>query len=228
MFGKQQRLCGSRHAYQFPGEDRRWICRVLESGNHVSMCLALGGIKDDLVEVPLEERGDDCSNLRRVESAGCSGRPAELTAGFSESHQEQCAVSAQPRKELHLVAETTERQVLIRVIDSGSGVPGPVLAVPAGEQRAHGLGLYLSRAFMRSFSGRSSLRDPLVGVCFRRRIIYLGSEGEHRRCSNQVSKQTRAYLSSTTTRCSERASAECSRPIQNVGSLELAPRSMRR
>jgi two-component system, LuxR family, sensor kinase FixL len=78
------------------------------------------------------------------------------------------AMISQPRKDLRLIVETTGRQVFIRLIDSGSGVQNPTDLFKPFQQRAEatGLGLYLSRAFMRSFQGDLHYEPTAVGACF--------------------------------------------------------------
>jgi signal transduction histidine kinase len=65
------------------------------------------------------------------------------------------ALLTQPRRELTLTARVEEQRVVVRVRDTGGGVAHPdSLFRPFQQQaKASGLGLYLSRAFMRSFRG---------------------------------------------------------------------------
>ena len=77
-------------------------------------------------------------------------------------------MSMQPRKHLLLSVETLDRQIFVRVIDSGSGVRAPADLFKPFQQRAEstGLGLYLSRAFMRSFRGDLRYEATAQGACF--------------------------------------------------------------
>jgi signal transduction histidine kinase len=122
-----------------------------------------------IVKSPLEEMGitfdiSTESNLPEV----LADRPSLMQVFLNLIKNSERAVSAQPHKELHLVAETTERQVLIRVIDSGSGVQNPGDLFKPFQRRAEatGLGLYLSRAFMRSFQGDLRYEPTATGACF--------------------------------------------------------------
>jgi C4-dicarboxylate-specific signal transduction histidine kinase len=78
------------------------------------------------------------------------------------------ALSPKKDKRLSVSARSEGHRVLVEFIDNGGGVDKPEqLFHPfqAGAQQS-GLGLYLSRAFMRSFGGElryNALRD---GACF--------------------------------------------------------------
>jgi two-component system, LuxR family, sensor kinase FixL len=67
----------------------------------------------------------------------------------------QRAMRDQPRRELRVTARTEQQRVTVRVQDSGGGVANPDRLFRPFQQgaQATGLGLYLSRAFMRSFRG---------------------------------------------------------------------------
>jgi len=66
--------------------------------------------------------------------------------------------------------------VVIRVIDTGCGVPDPErLFQPFQEgAEANGLGLYLSRAFLRAFDGDVVFEPRRSGCCF---AIFLATAG---------------------------------------------------
>ena len=65
------------------------------------------------------------------------------------------ALIDQPRREVAIAASTVPHGVQISFRDTGSGVAHPELLFRPFQQQAQatGLGLYLSRAFMRSFRG---------------------------------------------------------------------------
>jgi PAS domain S-box-containing protein len=65
------------------------------------------------------------------------------------------ALLNQARRELAIGARVEKQRVVVRVRDTGGGVAHPDLLFRPFQQqaRASGLGLYLSRAFMRSFRG---------------------------------------------------------------------------
>jgi two-component system, LuxR family, sensor kinase FixL len=74
----------------------------------------------------------------------------------------------QSRKELNISVETGKQQVLVRLLDSGSGVRNAADLFKPFQQGAEatGLGLYLSRAFMRSFQGDLRYEPTPSGACF--------------------------------------------------------------
>jgi two-component system sensor kinase FixL len=65
------------------------------------------------------------------------------------------AMRGRPRRELRIQAAREQQLVVLRFIDTGGGVEYPERLFHPFQQQAHvtGLGLYLSRAFMRSFRG---------------------------------------------------------------------------
>lgn len=95
-------------------------------------------------------------------------RPSLMQVFLNLIKNSERAMRSQPRKELYLSVETTDRQVSIRLIDSGFGVQNPTDLFKPFQQRAEatGLGLYLSRAFMRSFQGDLRYEPTSVGACF--------------------------------------------------------------
>jgi signal transduction histidine kinase len=95
-------------------------------------------------------------------------RPSLMQVFLNLIKNSERAMSSQPRKELHLSVGTTDRRVLVRLIDSGSGVQNPADLFKPFQQRAEatGLGLYLSRAFMRSFQGDLRYEPTSFGACF--------------------------------------------------------------
>lgn len=78
------------------------------------------------------------------------------------------ALSKQDRRVMHVTARNEGKQVRVEISDNGGGVAHPeYLFRPfqAGAD-ATGLGLYLSRAFMRSFGGELSYLPLADGACF--------------------------------------------------------------
>jgi PAS domain S-box-containing protein len=78
------------------------------------------------------------------------------------------AMSDQPRRELTVTARTEKQRVVVRFSDTGGGVRNPdQLFRPFQEgAQATGLGLYLSRALMRSFRGDLRYEREPLGSCF--------------------------------------------------------------
>jgi two-component system sensor kinase FixL len=84
----------------------------------------------------------------------------------------------QPSRELQITAEASGLQVSVRFLDTGSGVQNPSDLFKPFQQRAEstGLGLYLSRAFMRSFQGDLRFEPTAQGACFVVELQALGKE----------------------------------------------------
>jgi two-component system sensor kinase FixL len=72
------------------------------------------------------------------------------------------------RRELTVSAHVERQRVTVRVQDTGGGVPHPELLFRPFQQQAKvtGLGLYLSRAFMRSFRGELRYEPDVEGSTF--------------------------------------------------------------
>jgi PAS domain S-box-containing protein len=78
------------------------------------------------------------------------------------------ALSTKNVRSLTVTAHSEAEQVIVQVTDSGGGVAHPenLFRPFQAEAEATGLGLYLSRAFMRSFSGELRHRPTEGGACF--------------------------------------------------------------
>jgi two-component system, LuxR family, sensor kinase FixL len=78
------------------------------------------------------------------------------------------ALAQWPLKRISIVVAVTEKKVSIRVRDTGPGVPFPERLFQPFQEGADsaGLGLYLSRAFMRSFGGDLRHAADVPGCCF--------------------------------------------------------------
>ncbi len=78
------------------------------------------------------------------------------------------AMLDRPRRVLGVVARREKQSVVIRFRDTGCGVPHPERLFRPFQQEAQatGLGLYLSRAFMRSFRGELRYEPEIDGSSF--------------------------------------------------------------
>jgi signal transduction histidine kinase len=93
------------------------------------------------------------------------------------------AMSRQSLRELTITAGREKERITIRFRDTGTGVSHPDRLFRPFQQQAQatGLGLYLSRAFMRSFRGDLRYEPEPAGSCFAvelSRVIAIGSEIE--------------------------------------------------
>jgi two-component system, LuxR family, sensor kinase FixL len=78
------------------------------------------------------------------------------------------ALSKQQDRELSVAVRLESRTVIVEFLDNGGGVKHPELLFHPFQNGAHatGLGLYLSRAFVRSFGGELRYRALPGGACF--------------------------------------------------------------
>jgi len=106
-------------------------------------------------------------------------RPSLMQVFLNLIKNSERAMRLQPRKELHITVETCDQQVVVRFLDTGSGVQNPADLFKPFQQRAEstGLGLYLSRAFMRSFQGDLRFEPTARGACFVVELSAAGNEG---------------------------------------------------
>lgn len=93
---------------------------------------------------------------------------ALLQAFLNITKNSQRAMENQPRKELTVKVCVEENTVVVRFIDSGHGVASPEQLFKPFQAGADGtgLGLYLSRAFVRVFQGDIKYEPREIGCCF--------------------------------------------------------------
>jgi PAS domain S-box-containing protein len=122
-----------------------------------------------IVTPPLEESGVKLEiptgqDLPQI----LADRPSLMQVFLNLIKNSERAMSLQSRKELNISVETGKQQVLVRLLDSGSGVQNAADLFKPFQQGAEatGLGLYLSRAFMRSFQGDLRYEPTPSGACF--------------------------------------------------------------
>jgi C4-dicarboxylate-specific signal transduction histidine kinase len=104
---------------------------------------------------------------------------ALLQAFLNITKNSQRAMEHQPRKELVIQARMEENALTVRFIDSGHGVALPERLFQPFQPGANasGLGLYLSRAFVRAFQGDIKYEPRDTGCCF---AVVLTPAWEHR------------------------------------------------
>jgi PAS domain S-box-containing protein len=80
----------------------------------------------------------------------------------------EAAMRASETRQLTVSASVAARRVTIRIADTGTGVSNPerLFRPFQGQDRSGGLGLFLSRAFMRSFRGDLRHEPTPVGATF--------------------------------------------------------------
>jgi PAS domain S-box-containing protein len=132
-----------------------------------------------VVEPALEESGIRL-NLSAAEEIPevLADRPSLMQVFLNLIKNSERAMRRQSHRELQITVETSGQQVTVRFLDSGSGVKNPADLFKPFQQRAEstGLGLYLSRAFMRSFQGDLHFEPTTTGACFVVELHALGKE----------------------------------------------------
>ena len=134
----------------------------------VELCSVLDELRI-VTELPLRESGvlvrwDVPKVLPRV----WAERHNLLQVLLNLTKNSQRAMEDQERKELTVSASLEGERVVVRVRDTGHGIPNPErLFQPFQEgAEATGLGLYLSRAFVRTFNGDLRYEPGPPGCCF--------------------------------------------------------------
>jgi two-component system, LuxR family, sensor kinase FixL len=109
----------------------------------------------------------------------------------------QRALESAAHKAIHISVIRGDGAVSIRIVDSGSGIPaGQKLFQPLQKGAdATGLGLYLSRAFMRSFRGDLRYDPDHPGCCFVLELIALPDAEEHTPQTSELSTEHAANTS---------------------------------
>jgi len=95
-------------------------------------------------------------------------RPSLMQVFLNLVKNSERAMASQPRKELSIVAKAVEQKVFVHILDTGLGVTNPNELFKPFQQQAEatGLGLYLSRAFVRSFQGDLRYETSPIGASF--------------------------------------------------------------
>jgi PAS domain S-box-containing protein len=95
-------------------------------------------------------------------------RQALLQAFLNIAKNSQRAMDGQNRKELIVRVSVEDNSVAVRFIDSGPGLAHPeqLFAPFQPGAQASGLGLYLSRTFVRAFQGDIEYEPQAKGCCF--------------------------------------------------------------
>jgi two-component system, LuxR family, sensor kinase FixL len=131
-----------------------------------------------VVESALEESGIRLTISAKDIPEVLADRPSLMQVFLNLIKNSERAMRNQTHKELQIIAESSGMQVSVRFLDSGSGVQNPADLFKPFQQRAEstGLGLYLSRAFMRSFQGDLRFEPIERGACFVVELQALGKE----------------------------------------------------
>jgi two-component system sensor kinase FixL len=132
----------------------------------------LGSVLDDLrivIAPELREENVDCVwTLAEDLPLVWADRTTLMQVFLNLTTNSRRVLSRMRDRELSIVARMENRRVVVDFIDNGGGVKHPDLLFHPFQDGAHanGLGLYLSRAFMRSFGGELRHRAVPGGACF--------------------------------------------------------------
>jgi two-component system, LuxR family, sensor kinase FixL len=132
-----------------------------------------------VVERDLEESGIKLSiSYGQDVPEVLADRPSLMQVFLNLIKNSERAMRQQAHKELHITVEVQNQQIFVRFLDSGTGVRNPADLFKPFQQRAEstGLGLYLSRGFMRSFQGDLRFEPTTSGACFVVELAALGKE----------------------------------------------------
>jgi two-component system, LuxR family, sensor kinase FixL len=155
----------------------------LQKNSDRATSVDLHSLLDELrivVERDLEENGIMLNISCRLDIPEVlADRPSLMQVFLNLIKNSERAMRQQPHKELDISVEARNQQVFVHFLDSGSGVQNPADLFKPFQQRAEstGLGLYLSRAFMRSFQGELRFEPTAKGACFVVELSASGNEG---------------------------------------------------
>ena len=134
--------------------------------------VGLGGILDDLrivIEPDWHETGGVVRwNVPRTVPAVLADRNGLLQIFLNLAHNSHRAVAECAQRELSIVASVEDQRVIVRFLDSGTGVSAPERLFAPFQPGANGtgLGLYVSRAIVRSYGGDLRFEPRESGACF--------------------------------------------------------------
>lgn len=117
-----------------------------------------------LHEQEIQDRWQIDPNLPQV----WADRQSLMQVFLNLARNSEAAMQNSPLRDLVITARTRDRYVTISVTDSGTGVQNPDLLFKPFQQQARqtGLGLFLSRALMRSFKGDLRYQPGGAGATF--------------------------------------------------------------
>ncbi|HEV2987021.1 MAG TPA: ATP-binding protein [Candidatus Angelobacter sp.] len=132
-----------------------------------------------VAELSLRESGVLlCWDLPKVLPRVLADRDKLLQVLVNLTKNSQRAMQEQVRKILTITAALEDGRVVVRVRDTGNGIPHPERLFKPFQPGAEdtGLGLYLSRAFVRTFKGDLWYEPEPIGCCFALGLIPVAEE----------------------------------------------------
>ena len=173
-----------RHAIA-PGEDLQRLSALVEGLEHIASWDLQSKVQDSLEQVPLSEVLDDLRIVIEPDWQDIGGRigwklPSQMPAVLGERHGLLQAFLNLAKNSHRAVQNSEVRQLVIAVSaqgstasilfeDAGPGVPDPGLLFAPFQPGANGagLGLYVSRALVRSYGGDVRFERTTKGARFR-------------------------------------------------------------
>ena len=121
-------------------------------------------VEPSLTESGITLRIDEAADLPTV----LADRSSLIQVFLNLIKNSERAMATAMHRELGIHVEESMGRVILRFADTGSGVENPEELFKPFQQKAHstGLGLYLSRAFVRSFEGELRYEPNDVGATF--------------------------------------------------------------
>jgi len=121
-------------------------------------------VEPSLTESGITLRIDEAADLPTV----LADRSSLIQVFLNLIKNSERAMATAMHRELGIHVEESMGRVILRFADTGSGVENPEELFKPFQQKAHstGLGLYLSRAFVRSFEGELRYEPSGVGATF--------------------------------------------------------------
>jgi C4-dicarboxylate-specific signal transduction histidine kinase len=188
----------SRHRELAQSEDFRALGNLVEglgkiatlelrqsAGSEELAPVDIGSVLDELrivTDLPLRETGVSVRwDMPKVLPRVLAERHNLLQVLLNLTKNSQRAMQDQERKEFSVSACVEGERVVVRVRDTGHGIPNPErLFKPFQEgAEATGLGLYLSRALVRTFNGDLRYEPGPAGCCFAIELMpFADSAGE--------------------------------------------------
>jgi PAS domain S-box-containing protein len=144
----------------------------LHSSSDQATSVDLSSLLEELriiVKSPLEESGIELEiSARQDVPQVLADRPSLMQVFLNLIKNSERAMSLASCKKLQITVESSDRRIFVRLLDTGSGIRNAADLFKPFQQGADatGLGLYLSRAFMRSFQGDLRYEPTPSGACF--------------------------------------------------------------
>jgi signal transduction histidine kinase len=154
------------------------------SGSEELASVNLCSVLDDLrivAELPLRESGVLFSyDVPEVLPRVWADRHNLLQVLLNLTKNSQRAMQDQDRKVLTVSVSVEGGRVVVRLRDTGRGIPHPERLFKPFQQGAEatGLGLYLSRALVRTFKGDLRYEPEPAGCCFALDLMPIADEGD--------------------------------------------------